>query len=161
MGSSWHREPSQLKPISSLENSFSLLVDPLQPPNCWPQVHRGKKFKAQLFMHDLPVQDTVVRCGATSPIAWKRSSFKQNPDMLRSFQWCSKLLKLSWAQSVCVLAGCNLRPCVQCELPALCRDQRCGCSWHLLTRPLRNRHNNVPFTGQMMSNCEEEFGQEG
>lgn len=76
-------------------------------------------------------------------------------------QWCSELLKLSWAQSVCVLAGCNLQPRVECELPTLCRDQCCGCSWHLLRRPLRNRHNNVPFTGQMMSNCEEEFGQEG
>lgn len=76
-------------------------------------------------------------------------------------QCCSELLKLSWAQSVCVLAGCNLQPRVECELPTLCRDQCCGCSWHLLRRPLRNRHNNVPFTGQMMSNCEEEFGQEG
>lgn len=40
-------------------------------------------------------------------------------------------------------------------------DQRCGCSWHLLMRPLRKTHNNVPFTGQMMSNCDEELGQEG
>lgn len=27
--------------------------------------------------------------------------------------------------------------------------------------PLRKTHNNVPFTGQMMSNCDEELGQEG
>lgn len=75
-------------------------------------------------------------------------------------QWCPKQPKFSWAQSVCVFAGCNLWPHVQCKLAAICRDQRCCCSRHLLTWPLRNEYNNVPFTGQMTSNCEE-LGQEG
>lgn len=47
--------PSQNKSVSSLENGFSSLVDPMQSPSCWPQVHRGKKFKAQLSMRDLSV----------------------------------------------------------------------------------------------------------
>lgn len=75
-------------------------------------------------------------------------------------QWYPKPPKFSWAQSVCVFEGCNLRPHVHCALAAICRDQRCCCSRHLLTWPLRNEHNNVPFTGQMTSNCEE-LGQEG
>lgn len=100
--------------------------------------------------------------GATSPCCWNRSSLKQKSGYAVLLQWCSKLLELSWAQSVCVFAGCNLQPSVECELPTLCRDRCCcGCSWHLLRRPPRNEHNNVPFTGQMMSNCEEELRQEG
>lgn len=56
---------------------------------------------------------------------------------------------------------CNLQPCDECTLPTSCGDQSFVCSWHLLGRPLRSKHNNVPFTGQMMSNSEEELKQEG
>lgn len=110
------------------------------------------------------ISQTRPLSGSTGPQRWK-SSFKQKKQGTKRrhamlLQWCPKLRKFSWAHSVCVFAGCNLQPHVQRELAAICRDQRCCCSRHLLTWPLRNEYNNVPFTGQMTSNCEE-LGHEG
>lgn len=133
---------------------------PLQPPSCWPQVHRGKKFKAQLSVHDLCLGNGCTLWGHF-PHCLKVVVIQTKSGHAMLLQWCSKLLKVSWAQSVCVFVGCNLQPRVECELPHLCIDQRWGCSWHLLTQPLRNGHNNVPFRGQKMSNCEEQLQQKG
>lgn len=152
--------PGQNKSGCAMEDNF-LLVDLRSQKAIDPRYTRVISSKPSWsFM----ISPTRPLSGATGPHCWK-SSFKQKKKGKKRrhamlLQWYPKPPKFSWAQSVCVFEGCNLRPHVHCALAAICRDQRCCCSRHLLTWPLRNEHNNVPFTGQMTSNCEE-LGQEG
>lgn len=60
-----------------------------------------------------------------------------------------------------MFAGCNLQPRVVRELPTFALEFGVVSARGICWDGRRGELNNVPFTGQMMSNCEEELGQEG